>query len=285
MLSRSLPERAVSTWSLHRTLGHFAGPDSAVGGGPYLAAPAVPPERTLLDLLPDIAAHGYRTLQICHFHLESREVDYLTQLRATMEIHDIALDMLLIDDGDLTAPDIERQLAWYDNWLDVAAALGARRARICAGRSQPSADVLEASGRSLALLARRHPEVRVVTENWLEATPDAASLLAVLDAAGDDVGLLIDLGNWHGAHKYDELAAIAAQAESCHAKCHFTAEGPQVDDFRQSLSILRDASFDGPMALIYDGPDDGEWLGLDREWEIVTAVWDVRDACQNAPAA
>ena len=40
----------------------------------------------------------------------------------------ILLDMVLIDDGDVTAPNLEGQLSWYDGWLDAAERLGANRA-------------------------------------------------------------------------------------------------------------------------------------------------------------
>ncbi len=266
-------ERAVSTWSLHRTLGEYAGAESAIHGGSFLPSPAATSRRTLIDLLPDIAAHGYATLQICHFHLESRDSAYLDTVRSSMERHGITLDMLLIDDGDLTAPDIDHQLAWYDRWLVAAESLGARRARICAGRSVPTQERLRWSGSHLAALAVRHPGVRVVTENWLEMTPDAESVGAVLDAAGPEVGLLIDLGNWRGAGKYAELRKIAGRAESCHAKCSFDGNEPDEVDFRKTLTILKDAGFAGPLALIYDGPNSDEWAGLEREWAIVERVF------------
>lgn len=266
-------ERGVSTWSLHRALGCFSGTDSAYSGGSFLPPPAEPPRTTLIDLLPELSARGYTILHICHFHLESREPGYLRRVREALSDQGITLDLLLIDDGDVTAADRDRQLGWYDGWLDAAEQLGARGARICAGRSAPSPALLRSSGQALALLAQRHPRVRVVTENWLELTPDADSVQAVLDAAGGEVGLLIDLGNWAGPGKYADLEAIAPLAESCHAKCHFTFDGPDEIDFRRSLSILRDAEYGGPMALIYDGPDADELSGLDREWGIVSSIW------------
>ena len=113
-------------------------------------------------------------------------------------------------------------------------------------------------------------------------TPDASSVRAVLEAAEGEIGLLIDLGNWTGPGKYEELEGIAPLAESCHAKCHFTADGPDERDFRRTLSILLDGSFTGPKALIYDGPDDDEWAGLEREWEIVTSVLDSHEEHQDA---
>ena len=48
-------KRAVSTWSLHRTLGGFSGADSAFAGGGFLSPPDKPPRQSLLDLLPGFA--------------------------------------------------------------------------------------------------------------------------------------------------------------------------------------------------------------------------------------
>ena len=115
--------------------------------------------------------------------------------------------------------------------------------------------------------------MRLVTENWWGMLPDADAVLALLAETGDAVGFLIDLDNWKGPDKYDELARVAPLAETCHAKCRFTAEGPDTEDFRRSLGVLKDAGYAGPLALIYDGPDDDEWGCLDVEYDIVTEVF------------
>ena len=266
-------QRAISTWSIHRLLGQFAAPGSAIDGGSFIPHQEMGNRRTLIDLIPEIAEHGYHVLQICHFHLESSDPAYLGRLRTTLKAYDVSFDMLLIDEGDLTDPDFERQMAWYDDWLNVAAMLGAKRARIGAGKQSPTPKRLRASGERLGILADGHPDVRIVTENWLGATPDAESLLDVLEAAGESVGLLIDLGNWTGPDKYTNLAKIAGRAEACHAKCHFTDDGPDEADFCTALALLKDVDFNGPIALIYDGPDPDEWVGLELEWKIVESVW------------
>jgi sugar phosphate isomerase/epimerase len=104
-------------------------------------------------------------------------------------------------------------------------------------------------------------------------TPNADAVLALLEATGDAVGLMIDLGNWRGPEKYTDLARIAPFAETCHAKCHFTGANPDVEDFRASLQTLSQIGYDGPLALIYDGPDDDEWAMLDVEQAIVREVF------------
>lgn len=262
--------KAVSSWSLHRTLGRFVAPASMrlgsipVGGTPGLA---------LLDLPAQLASRGYDTLQLCHFHLPSRDLGYLSELRAALASAEISLDALLIDDGDLTDPtDGADHEAWISEWIDTADLLGARRARVIAGRRPPEPEAIAASAAGLARLARRH-DVRVVTENWHELLPDAESVLSLLDQSGDDVGLLIDLGNWRGRDKYEQLAAVAGRAETCHAKCHGTPPELELDDYRASLAVLRDAGYDGPLALVYDGSDPDEWQWLESEHAVVDEVF------------
>ncbi len=268
--------RAVSSWSLHRTLGRFVAEDSAARGGRFMDSPSSQNGLPLLELPAELRRRGYDAVQICHFHLPSRTPDYLDELRAALAKSGIVLDALLIDDGDLTAPNVaDANLAesWIGGWLETAAALGAQRARVCAGRSMPSAANVQESAKRLVRLAAAHPDIRIVTENWMEMTPDAMSVLALFEATGDAIGLLIDLGNWGGPGKYDDLAAIARFAETCHAKCHFTGTVADSEDFRSSLKVLRESGYDGPLSLIYDGPDDDEWAGLDAEYEIVREVF------------
>lgn len=268
-----LVTRAVSTWSLHRTLGRFTGPDSSIDGGRFIDVEPAPDGLTLLELVPELRQRGYGAVQICHFHLPSRSPDYLDALRAALDESGIVLDALLIDDGDLTGSDADRAEAWIGGWLDTATALGAQRARVCAGRSAPTAETLRASAERLMRLAAGHLDVRVVTENWMELLPHADAVLALLDTTGNSVGLLIDLGNWSGPDKYDELTRIVPLAETCHAKCHFLAGVPDREDFQASLQVLKDVRYDGPLALIYDGRDDDEWMALDTEFEIMRSVF------------
>jgi sugar phosphate isomerase/epimerase len=257
--------RTVSTWSLHRTLGRYVAPDSGALGGPCRAGAAEPGGLALLDLPAALREHGYDTLQICHFHLPSRSPEYLDSLRAALQDAGVTLDALLVDDGDLTDPHhADETEAWMAGWLKDAAALGATRVRLMVGAAEPTPEVIRESARRLARLAAAHPDVRIVIENWTGVLRDADSVLAVLEATGGAVGLLIDLGNWRGPDRFSELARIAPLAETCHAKCHFTGSEPDGVEFQRGLQILKDAGYTGPMALIYDGVDDDEWEKLAR---------------------
>lgn len=266
--------KAVSTWSLHRTLGAFWADDPVTADRSAASASEPTSGLALIDLPAELRRHGFDVLQICHFHLPTRDAGYLTDLRAALADAQIELDAVLIDDGDLTHPtDADDHEAWIAGWLADSVALGARRARVIAGKSAPTPELLAASSRRLARLAREHPDVRVVTENWLQLMPTAADVHAVLDPTEGSVGFLIDLGNWTGADKYTELASVASLAETCHAKCHFDNGEPNAPDFELSLKTLRDVGYDGPLALIYDSSGGNEWGCLDREYAIAKAVF------------
>lgn len=259
---------AVSSWSLHRTLGQFVAdlPAPAEAGGPQprtASAGAV----DLLQLPALLAGRGYDTVQLCHFHLPSRAPDYLAELRRALADHGLTLDALLVDAGDLTHPDsaLEHQ-TWIDGWLDTASQLGARRARVIAGQRPPTPERIASAARRLVELAADHPGIRVVTENWLALLPTAGHVHQLLDRTDDTVGLLVDLGNWRGPDKYADLHSVGGRAETCHAKCH-TDPGGRLDtsDYRAALDAILSAGFDGPLALVYDGPDDHEWEHLAAE--------------------
>jgi sugar phosphate isomerase/epimerase len=266
--------KAVSTWSLHRTLGSFRSidPVSADRAAGRTTSPTC--GLPLLDLPAELHRRGFDAVQLVHFHVPTRDPGYLDELRSALAAASVTLDAVLVDDGDLVDPqDADTQEEWISGWLEDAARLGARRARVVAGKASPTPERICASGRRLARLASWHPEVRVVTENWLALTPDASSVHQLLEAADGSVGLLIDLANWKGEDRYRQLASIAPLAETSHAKCHFDTAGPDADDYRRTLQVLRDAGFSGPLALVYDGPDADEWAALEWEHGITRSVF------------
>ncbi|NIZ90953.1 sugar phosphate isomerase/epimerase family protein [Kineococcus rubinsiae] len=258
---------AVHAWSLDRTLGRFrAGASDEVSGLPVLELPAA------------LRAHGYRTVQLCHFHLAHRDPASLAELRAALQESGITLDALLVDDGDLTHPtDGGQQEAWISSYLDDAEALGAHRIRVVAGRTRTDTAQRDSSA-ALGRIAARAGDVRVVTENWLDVTRDAADVRAILDPLDGAVGLLVDLGNWVGPHKYADLAAVTPYAETCHAKAHWGRDGIEEDDYRTSVTTILDAGYQGPLALVYDAADDDEWAGLAVQRAVVEDVLQGRSA-------
>lgn len=265
----STPTLGISTWSVRRLLGPmYPGldpaadrrPDARFGGGSL----------TLLDLPEAMRERGYTDLDLCHFHLPRTDGDYLDALRGRLDAAGVRPLTLLVDEGDISATDAgarERDLSHIRAWIVVAARLGARYVRVASGEGTdgPEDAAIRRSADSLAGLARYAAQataVRVLTENWRPLALPPGNLLAILDAAGDAVGLCADFGNCAGAGKYDALRAILPRATTVHAKAEFDAVGRMDDgDFRRCLALAREAGCAGTYVLIFSGPGD-EWAGL-----------------------
>ena len=266
------PRLSVSTWSLHRHLGKpgFTGPahDMQIPIETHNNGPI-----SLLELPAHVAEFGIRTLEICHFHLPSVEKTYLAELRAALAAANVELFSLLIDDGDITHPsDAERDIAWIEKWIDIAGELGAKCARVIGGKAAPSTETVAQSRDVLSQLTERADTagIRVMSENWFSIFSTPENVKTILSGLDGKVGLCLDFGNWRGDTKYEDLAAIASWAESCHTKAHFAAPREMdKEDYVQCLDLTQEAGFAGPHTLIYDGPGDDEWEGLAIEREVV----------------
>jgi hypothetical protein len=261
---------AVSSWALHRTLG-VTYPDSPALGRREAEAHA-PGEPLPLTHLPSaLERRGYRSMQLCHFHLPSREAGYVRELRAAIEDAGVRLHALLIDDGDLTHPEHgDRDEAWIAGWIEVAQQLGAERTRVIAGRQPFGPETMRTAVARLDRLADRAGSVRLETENWHEllATPDAVD--AVLDALEGRVGLCADWGNWPRPMKYEGLRRIFPRAETCHAKLEFmTPESLDEEDAAACLDIARNAGFAGTYVLVNGGVGGSEWDAVDLQRDVI----------------
>jgi sugar phosphate isomerase/epimerase len=269
-----MAELAISTWSLHRALGPVY-PDLALSDGERRAEDRYGAgELSLLEAPAAVAARGIMGLEVCHFHFPRTDADYLGELRGRLDAAGVRPLTLLLDAGDLTAPDAatrQRDLARLKGWVDVAARLGARQVRAIAGDARPGGEAIGWSIAGLGELAGYAKErgVGVITENWRQLALRPADLLAILDGLDGAVGLCADFGNYRGPGKYDDLRAILPRAGSIHAKAEFPRAGElEREDFTRCLDLAREAGFAGPYVLIFDGPGD-EWASLDQMAGVV----------------
>jgi sugar phosphate isomerase/epimerase len=276
MQAEPSPTIAVSSWSVHRTLGIFH-PNAPGNDVPGQAEPRWGRGTLSLMELPEATAkHGINQLQICHFHLERRDPVYLGEVRAALSGAGVTLSTLLIDNGDITHPsERDRDLAWISKWIDAAAALGAKAARVVAGKQEPTPETLAASVEGLRALGRRGAEqgVRVTTENWLALLASPKEVHHVLDRLDGIVGFMADFGNWKttGPKKYEDLASIFARSEDTHAKAWFPEDAIDGEDFGRCLDAAKAVGYSGPYTLIYEDKGDDEWRALEIEREFVLA--------------
>lgn len=261
---------SVSSWALHPLLGTVA-PGRPGDAEARLMTPQEGKGDTLLGVPGKLAERGIHTMELCHFHLPSREEAYLAELKAAINDAGVELWNVLIDDGDLTHPEHgDRDREWVEGWIDTASHLGTRCVRVIAGKQQPTDENITRSRQQLLSLV---PEaylrgIQVMTENWFALLPSPPEVHALLEPTQGSIGLCVDFGNWGGPNKYENLAAIAPLGMSCHAKCNFTDGKPDTKDFRMCLEVMDRVGYSGPFTLVYGEPDD-VWGSIERQQEIV----------------
>lgn len=256
---------AVSSWSLHRRLGvtHPHDLDTDRVGATQEAYGAG--EISLLDLPGEVAANAISRLEICSFHLPSREAAYLAELKRALASAGVTLQTLLIEAGDLSDPrTAARDENWISGWVEVANALGAENARIIAGKQKPTREALDLAAAGLKAIADRNSgsPVKLVTENWFDLLSKPEDVLYLLEKAGGSIGLNGDFGNWSGPGKYDDLAQIFGRASICHAKASFAGGRMDADDYGRCVDVAERAGYAGPYTLIFDSDQPGEWEGV-----------------------
>jgi sugar phosphate isomerase/epimerase len=266
----STPRRvSVSTWSLHSLIGTVApgrpGDSQAQMMGSQVGT------LDLLEVPQALAAHGFHTMELCHFHVPDRSDAYLARLKDACEAANVEIWNFLIDDGDIAHPETgARDRDWVNEQLHIAAKLGARCARIIAGKQPPTEENMARSAAHLQTLAMEGYVlgVRVMTENWFELLSQPPQVYDLSGRLNDAIGLCLDFGNWGGADKYERLHKIAPLADSCHAKCQFDQGRPDVEDYQKCLGITREAGFSGPYTLVY-GEGGAVWESLEVQKKLV----------------
>jgi sugar phosphate isomerase/epimerase len=267
----AMPFISLTSWSLHRNLGPLRWTRWDDNKQTQFTEAQDQPELlSLLELPAVLAKKGFSSLEVCHFHFPETNEAYLLALKGAFADAGLRFYTLLLEYGDISSPDeLRRQsdITWIKGWIDVAALAGAERVRIIAGEADPlDRDALARSIEALRELGQYGKDhgVRVVTENFKSLSSTGENCLAILEGCGDVIGFTSDFGNFKGEQKFDELVQTIPLSESIHAKAQTSAEGdPDESEFIRCLNIAKQAGYEGPLTLVYDGPGD-MWDGIER---------------------
>ncbi|MEK3887201.1 sugar phosphate isomerase/epimerase family protein [Bacillus sp. FSL K6-3431] len=267
---------SISTWSLHRNLGPLRWTVWDDAEKKQVVEIKAQPETIKLKDLPEtLASKGFNALEICHFHFQRTDSDYLNEISQACKHANITLHTLLLDYGDISNDDEVRRnkdLEFIKEWIFIAAEVGAQRIRVIAGDSDPEdQQALERSAQHLQELAiyAEKQGVRIVMENFRSLTSNSNNCIHLLHNSHESIRMITDFGNFNGKNKYEELAAILPYSESVHAKANFDSNGlPDAVEFQKCLDLLANFNYEGSITLIYDGPGD-MWEGIDRVKKIV----------------
>jgi sugar phosphate isomerase/epimerase len=280
-----MPKVAMSSWTFHEALGCRWNELHPNGKQLVPKNVARSASLNLLDLPREIASHGIKTIDICHFHLPSIDSTFLKELKDSLAEADVELVQLLIDSGELSNPDPETsrgQIEIVKRWMEVASQLGAIGVRYVPGAETPSVETIAASVTAFRELAdfANSLALEPATENFKNMNKQPGTLLEIIDRSERSYGLVADFGNARGPDKYETLSRLLPRATSIHAWANCDENG-MIDsaEFRYCLEIALDAGFDGPILLLGARPPDvfrhkrGLWQGTNDLWDEVESVF------------
>ncbi|WP_353625766.1 TIM barrel protein [Bacillus sp. JCM 19041] len=152
----------------------------------------------------------------------------------------------------------------------MAQIAGAEYVRVIGGESDPSnKEALELAAKQLnELNAYANAKgVKVMTENFRSLTSTAENCLYLLDFT--EIGLTSDFGNFTGPKKRASLHSTIPKSQTIHAKALAKADGG-IDEaeFESCMDIVKEAKYEGPITIVYDGPND-MWQGIENVRRIV----------------
>ena len=268
------PHFALSTWSIHGLLGQarFRHDDGAV----TLDGGEANGDVSLLELPAIMANRGLNTLEICHFHLPSLEDAYLAELKQQLEEHDVTVENILVDDGNISSPDEAVRHASIElakRYQIAAVKLGAKGNRIDCGLEVASAESKANAVAALKALSENAVSLglHLCVENFHPTSNESDDLLEIMSQVAPKMKLCVDFGNADfSAEKFTTLSALMPHATSIHCKAAYIDDAIDTDDLHRCLDIMTAANFNGPISLIY-GETENEWEGLKQLQDAVEA--------------
>jgi sugar phosphate isomerase/epimerase len=159
----------------------------------------------------------------------------------------------------------DKQLDHVKEWVRKATILGAPHIRVFAGTAPK--DMAKEEAKKLCIAALEEcgdvagkAGIFLGIENHGGIVAEADDLVDILKAVKSPwIGINLDTGNFHTADPYADLAKIAPWAVNVQFKNYIQARGEKVKgpgDTARTFKILRDANYQGFVALEYELPED-----------------------------
>ncbi len=222
---------------------------------------------TQLDLPSACKALGVDTIELVSSFFPSQTTQYLNQLRTAIQQSGVQVHGIAVDMGDIANPDeaVRRtDIEGLKQWFHVARALGAQAIRINSGAASPSdhaaIDRIVEGYRELADEAA-HTGIYLLIENHGGASADPKNIETFLERVNSPwFKACPDTGNFTNGTTEEGMRIMAPRAYSCHVKVFsYSPDGKQswtgrdgqqrVYDLKQSLRILKDAGYAGPLCI------------------------------------
>jgi sugar phosphate isomerase/epimerase len=220
---------------------------------------------TLEDFIDEAARMKLPAVELTAYYFRETTKDYLTSIRDRCKKHGLAVSGTAVG-NDFCWPDekkLAEQMDYVKRWIEHTALLGGKTMRIFAGSVRKGDTEEKARERAIGQIQKAcdfaaDHKVKLALENHGGITSTAEQLLALVKPIKSDwFGVNLDTGNFHTADPYADMAKAAPYAVVVQLKTEVFPGGKREDaDLGKVMKILRDANFQGYVALEYEARED-----------------------------
>jgi sugar phosphate isomerase/epimerase len=222
---------------------------------------------TLDDFIDYCADHGCVGAELTSYYFpEGFGDDYLIKLKRHAFLRGVAISGSAVGNNFALPPGPQRDqnIQLVKKWVDHCVVLGAPHIRVFAGPTQEK-DIADAKKRCIEALeecgeyAGKHG-VFLGLENHGGIVAEPQDLLDIVQAVKSPwVGINLDTGNFQTDDPYADLARCATYAVNVQVKVEIKPRGKkekEPSDLKRLAKILRDANYQGFVALEYEAKPD-----------------------------
>jgi sugar phosphate isomerase/epimerase len=227
------------------------------------------------------AEQGCAGAEVTSYYFPAKVTDeHLLELKRHAFLRGVALSGTAVG-NEFTLPKGERrdeQVALVKMWIDRAAIMGAPHLRIFGGsdkdisKSEAKRRCIEAVEECADYAGKKG--VLLGLENHGGVVAEADDLLDIVRSVKSPwVGINLDTGNFHTPDPYGDLSKCAPYAVNVQLKVEIQKRGEKAQpaDLARVLQILRDAGYQGYVALEYEAARD-PWQAVPEVLKRIKAL-------------
>lgn len=227
----------------------------------------------LFDFIDYCADHGCAGAELTSYYFpKDADSEYFIKLRRHAFLRGIEISGSAVGNNFAVPKGAKRdaEIASVKKWIENAAILGAPHIRIFAGNPQ---GISKEEAKKLCIEAidecgeaAGKAGVFLGLENHGGIVAEPEDILDIVKAVKSPwVGINLDTGNFHTDDPYKDLASCAPYAVNVQVKAEIQKRGQKKEwaDLKREMQILRDANYQGYVALEYESAED-PWTAVPR---------------------